>query len=132
MNTNDFSKEIAQLIVDEFSSDFTLGSSLFLGDLPYDTEGVEIVQSASPLPDMETPIEYRQLDFVARYKKTNTAIEKLSKIYSFLHQNAHYYTNTYVIHFSHATGNIEDIDRDIEGRKLMRISILFIINSLIS
>jgi hypothetical protein len=127
---NTFGYEIAEYVGSNTS--LTLNTDLRVGELELGAEGIYVVQGSIDEPDRETPILYGQLDFWARYKRTETCYTKLFEINSLLHQNYNYSTTTYLIHFSHALGSIDDMDRDGEGRKLLKLSVRFIYYNLIS
>lgn len=126
----DFLEELAQLISDELS--FTPGTDLFIAELPRGVNGVYMIATPTQEPDKETPVKYQTVDFWARNNKTPTAFSNLNALYNFFNRKEAYVTTNYEVYFSHALGEIEDVDRDIENGKLMRVSILFIIRSLIS
>lgn len=106
--------------------------NLKIGELIRGQEGVFALSVPSLAPDMETPVETHQIDFWASNTETPLAREHLELIYNLFHQNHHYNLNSYHVYFSYASGQIEDLDRDGEGRKLLRLGIVFIIISLIS
>lgn len=118
--------------IKEYIEDNTTLTGLKVGELQYGTEGIYLVQGSVEEPDRETPILYGQIDFWARYTRTETAYEKIFEVNELLHQAYNYSTTTYLIHFSHALGSIDDMDRDGEGRKLLRLSVRFIYYNLIS
>lgn len=129
-----FIRDICEYLADK-SATFTFGTgatNLKAGELPRGTDGVFAVASPSPEPDMDTLVEYHNVDFWARNKNTSTALDQMREIYELFHQNHHYVTTNFEVYFSHALGQIEDQDRDLEGGKLLRLSIMFITRQLIS
>lgn len=114
-----------------FLSDYTafnLRSDLFIGEIPRDTDGVYMIASPSPSPDKETGIIYQDVDFWSRYTNDATGYDKLKEIYNFFDRRHHYQTNEYYIHFSHAVSQIDDMDRDAQNAKLLKLTITFIMN----
>lgn len=109
-------------------TDFTVRTDLFVGELPRDTDGVYMIAAPSPEPDKETGIEYHTVDFWSCYKNDSTGIDKLGIIKRFFDRRHHYTTDSYYIHFSHALGVIEDMDRNAANAKLWKLSIMFILN----
>lgn len=109
-------------------SSFTRKVDLFVGEIPRDVDGVYMIADPSPEPDKETGIIYQDVSFWARYKNDGEGIKKLGEIYRFFDRRHHYTTDHYYVHFSHALGQIEDMDRDAQNAKLWKISITFILN----
>lgn len=107
---------------------FTRAVDLFVGEIPRDTDGVYMIASPSPEPDKETGIIYQDVDFWARYKNDSEGIRKLGEIYNFFDRRHHYSTDNYYVHFSHAAGQPDDMDRDAAGAKLWKLSVMFIIS----
>lgn len=130
-----FIEEICEYLADESDGSLTFGdgsSNLKIGELVRGSNGVFAVSSPAPEPDRYTPVSYEQIDFWARYSSTEDCYLILKTIYDLFHQNHHYETDNFHIFFSNATSKPEDLDRDLEGGKLMRLSILFIVRPLIS
>lgn len=130
-----FVKEICEYIESNTSGRFNFGTgsgNLKVGELVRDSEGVWAMAVPAPQPEKYTPIEYKQVSFVTRSANSTVGFDDLSVIKNLLHRAEHYETDNYQVYFSHATGDIEDQDRDAEGSKLWRVSILFIVRSLIS
>lgn len=129
-----FVKEICRYLADN-STSFTFGSSdanLLVGELERGKQGVFAKITPSPSPDTYTPIQYYQIDFWAVYKSAKDAFEYMRTIYNFFHQAIDYQTDSYEIYVSHAISQPADLDRDGEGRKLLKLSVLFIVRNLIS
>lgn len=107
---------------------FTVRQDLFVGELPRDNDGVYLIAAPSPEPDKETGIQYHTIDFWSRYTNDSTGLDKLREVFAFFDRRHHYATDSYYIHFSHALGQIEDMDRDAANAKLWKLSIMFILN----
>lgn len=116
-----------QRFLSDYSS-FTRKVDLFVGEIPRDTDGVYMIADPSPEPDKETGIIYQDISFWARYTNDGEGIKKLGEIYRFFDRRHHYATDHYYVHFSHAMGQIEDMDRDAQNAKLWKLSITFILN----
>lgn len=110
-------------------SSLVMRETLFAGELKMGTNGVFAVAAPSPEPDKETGMIYQSIDFWARNKDTGAAFAHLSEIYNFFDRRHHFETDHYYIHFSHCEGQIEDMDRDIDDAKLLKLSIRFILMS---
>lgn len=116
----------------KFLSDYsalTLRTDLFAGELKRSTDGVFAIAAPSEQPDKETGIIYQSVEFWSRNADTGEAFEKLGLVYNFFDRRHHYSTDKYYIHFSHCEGQIEDMDRDIDNAKLLKLSVRFILNA---
>lgn len=102
------------------------------GELIRGMDGIFAVDAPSAEPDRYTAVTQRTIDFWAVFRNTETAYNYLLQIYDFLHQKHHYNTTSYTVHFSFAGGQVQDLDRDAEGRKLLKLSVVFIVTGLIS
>lgn len=130
-----FANEIAHYLEDNSSGIFDIGegdTNLKVGELERGRDGVFIVENLNQPPDPEIPLEYYQLDFMFVNTKSDLAFSQAQFVYDLFHQAHHYDTTSFKIHFSHSVGQIVDLDRDLEGRKLLRLSVLFIAMELIS
>lgn len=131
-----FIKEISQYLADNTGGRFTFGSgtsnNLKLGELVRGVDGVFVVQSMTNQPDMYTPIYDYTLDFWAVNRNASTAYDDLQYVYELFHQNINMTTSTFQVYFAYANSQIEDMDRDSEGRKLFKLTITFITRNLIS
>lgn len=116
-----------QRFVSDYTS-FTRGVDLFVGEMPRGKDGIYMIADPSPEPDKETGIIYQDISFWSRYTNDATGWDKLAEIYRFFDRRHHYATDQYYIHFSHAIGQIDDMDRDAEKAKLLKLSIAFILN----
>lgn len=119
-------QDIARFLAD--FTPFTLRTDLFIGEIPRDTDGIYMMASPSQSPDKETGVIYQDVDFWSRYTNDATGYAKLKEIYNFFDRRHHYTTNEYYIHFSHAVSQIDDMDRDAQNAKLLKLTITFIMN----
>ena len=116
----------------QFLSDFsslTLKTDLSAGELKRNVNGVFAIAAPSESPDKETGIIYQSIEFWARNDDTAKAFIHLTEIYNFFDRRHHYSTNNYFIHFSHCESQLEDMDKDAEGAKLLKLSVRFILNA---
>jgi hypothetical protein len=102
---------------------------LFAGELKFGTNGVFAVAAPSQEPDKETGILYQTVDFWSRNTDTQKGFDHLTEIYNFFDRRHHYNTDHYYVHLSHNLSQIEDMDKDIDGAKLLKLSTRFILNS---
>lgn len=113
--------EIATLL--QQSGVGTVGTNIYIGQLPQDVEdAIMLLAVPSPEPDKYTGIEYQDFDIWARFKTTDDAYNKLHEIFLLLDRRDAYTLPSYEVYFIHALGRIEDLDRDIEQRKLLKLS----------
>lgn len=113
-------------------SSLTLRTDLFAGEIQRGVDGIFAIAAPSEAPDKETGIVYQSVDFWARNKDTAKAFDALGEIYNFFDRRHHYSTDHYYIHFSHCESQIEDMDKDSEGAKLLKLSVRFIMNAQIA
>lgn len=119
-------EDVAQYINDH-GLGLTIGTNLFVGELGADKpDAIYLVSSTSPAPDNELPTEWLTIDFYSRYDNSKAGYDILRNIYDMFHRNAHYIigddTNVYL---SEALGQIDDLDRDVQRRKIWRLQIKF-------
>lgn len=107
---------------------FTMRTDLYAGELKRGVNGVFAVAAPSEEPDKETGIMYQTIDFWARNDDTGAAFAHLTTVYNFFDRRHHYSTDKNYIHFSHCLSQIEDMDRDIENAKLLKLTVRFILN----
>lgn len=110
----------------------TNNAYLRIGDLQQGVDGVIAIAMPSETPDLYTDVEYYSIDFWASNRSSARAYSDLQRIYKLLHQGDHYLTDNFEVYFSHALGQIEDLDRDGAGSKVLRLGIRFIVRNLIS
>lgn len=107
----------------------TIRDTIYAGELKRGVNGVFAVAAPSEAPDKETGILYQSVDFWARNEDTGKAFEHLTEIFNLFDRRHHFNTANYFVHFSHNDSNIEDMDKDAEGAKLLKLSVRFILNS---
>lgn len=131
-----FIAEIGQYTADNTGGRFTFGSgasnNLKLGELVAGVDGVYLVQTMANMPDHYTPIYDYTIDFWSVNRNAATAYDDLQYVYELFHQNVNMTTATFQVYFAYALSQIEDMDRDSEGRKVFKLSVTFITRNLIS
>lgn len=138
-------KEIAELCenynIGVYSPADPGNRTIFTGELPATitnlagadvsvNEAIWLVETPSPAPHNYIDTEYTIIDFWARSSKTARAHALLELVYNNFHRRYGYRTANWTIYFSHALGNIVDVDRDRENGKLFRLSVQFICRNL--
>ena len=128
--------EITGYLADS-SSRFIFGdgnTNLKVGEMSRGDDGVYTLSQPSIEPDRYTGIEYHGIDFIGINKSTAVAYEDLQEVYKIFDRNIAYESPNYHVYYSHAMGQVSDSGRDSEGRKMLRLSVLFIVryNELIS
>ena len=118
-------------IVDYLETNTSL-SDVWIGEIERDTSGVYVVFDQSGVPDFYTGVEEYQADFWSLTRNTEDGYENLKTVYDFFHQRAHYDLATYHVYFSNAEAQINDMDRDAEGNKLLRLRIRWVAGITIS
>lgn len=129
-----FVQQVCEYLITQ-TDRFTFGqnsATLKVGELNSNVDGVRAIMAPSQQPEMEIPVEYFDVDFWAVNKSTPTAFDDLQEIYDILHQKDDFNFDNWYIEFSHALGQIQDLDRDGQNRKLLKLSIRFIAVNLTS
>lgn len=117
--------DIQQHLLDEGFED------ILRREAPKETNDVVwIVESPSPPPNPSIGYYEQHLDFWGRFRITQDVIDALQDIFNVLHRQVSWDTDNYHIYLSAANNLIEDLDRDMEGRKLMKFSMRFIYREL--
>lgn len=114
-------KDIQQHIISEGIE------NILRSEAPLNVEDIVwIVESPSPPPNPSIGYYEANLDFWARYAVTQDARDVLESIFDLLHRKVSWETTNHHIYLSASNSLIEDFDRDIEDRKLLRLSMRFI------
>lgn len=122
-------KELAGFIDNQIG--MTLGTNFYIGELGAEQpDGIVLVTGISEAPDNELDTEYQVIDFYARYNNSESGYNKLKDIYDLLHRKTHYTFDIYGVYLSEALGQIEDMDRDLNQRKIWRLSVRFLYHRL--
>lgn len=117
-------KELAQYIEDNTS--LVVNTSLFIGDFPAETgDAVQIVAVASPSPHIDVDTEYQHIELWSRYSSSSEGYDILRQLYELFHQAHHYEMGQTSVWLSEAMGQIDDLGRDSQNRKLWMVGIKF-------
>lgn len=105
----------------------TVGTDIFIGVLPLETENaIYLLASPSSPPHLYVDTLHYTVDVWARYNAYEDGREILQRVMNTFHRRANYDLTDFHIYFSHMVGNIEDMDRDPESGKLLKIGLNFI------
>lgn len=135
-----FIDEICVYLAANTASHFTYGTgegNLKLGELVRGIEGTFAVAVPSEAPSMYSPLETHTIDFWSVNSNGAQAYDDLQYVYNLFHQRyltqtPQFTTTSFQVYSAAAQGQIEDMDRDIEGRHLFRLTITFVTQNLIS
>lgn len=122
-------QDVCRFLNDYNQAGLVLRTNLFAGEIQRGVNGVFAIAAPSEEPDKETGIIYQSIEFWSRNSDTASGFTHLTEIYNFFDRRHHYNTDKYFIHFSHCESQIEDMDKDQEGAKLLKLSVRFILNS---
>lgn len=111
------------------NTSLTLRTDLFAGELKRGVDGVFAVAAPSEPPDKETGILYQSVDFWSRNSDTAKGFEHLTEIFNLFDRRHHFTMEQYFVHFSHNVSMIDDMDKDADGAKLLKLSVRFILNN---
>lgn len=128
-------REIGQFLEDRgvgiMTTDNPAERTIFVGDAPEDpNEYLLIVQVPSPPPHAYIDTQYPIFDIWYRSAHTDIAYDKMQTVYEALNRKHHYALGNWWIELSRALGDITDADRDLNGGKLLRLSVQFICRNL--
>lgn len=116
----DIAHAIGQYLQDsEFG---TLGTDIFVGHMPSDTNGIYIMRTSGDL-ERYVPIETPVVDIYYKHQKAETAIDQLEKIKRNVHRMHSSTPGDAYIYSMLVIGDIEDIERDLEYHKIFKISV---------
>lgn len=122
-------KDIAEKLEDEGIG--TVGTDVFIGELPKNVEnGIMLVSSLSSEQDKYVDIREAYIDIWVRNKSSEDAIAKLESIIDVLQRSANWQGDSNFVYFGSMMSDVEDLDRDIQDRKLLRLSMRFIYRKL--
>lgn len=128
---NLFTDELCTYLA-SISATFIVGTNLNIGELIRTVDGVFVTSTGSPALDAYNPVETYLVDFTAIHRNSQEAYNFLQEISRLFHQRQDYDTDNYHVYYSRSMGQITDLDRSGEGRKILRLSVLFITYNLIS
>jgi hypothetical protein len=103
------------------------GTNLFVGELPLDKQDcIAVMPAPSPEPDKSIPFFVQTVDVWTRFSKTGDGYQKMQDIFDLFHRRHHFTMGSSYVYLSYALGGIDDLDRDVESRKLFKASFGFI------
>lgn len=116
----DIAKEIAVILAN--SGFGTLGTSIFVGQIPSDTDGIYIVH-AGGVPNNYTPITTTYIDIYCKNKKASDCITQLTDVKNHLHRLHSTETAQAYMFSILALSDIEDVERDLEYSKIYKVTL---------
>lgn len=114
--------DVHKILVEDYNI-----QNLYIGEAPVGVEDCTwVVSDPSTTPNPSIGYYEQFISVWSRFRKTEDAYTALQEIFDAVHQKSAYSTQNYFIYLSVSTGLIEDMGRDIESRKLLRLSIKYI------
>lgn len=105
----------------------TVGTDIFMGELPLDDEDcISVVTAPSPEPNKSIPYYTQSVDVWARFKSYDDGMAKLQSVFSLFHRSENYELDGFHVYLSYALGMIDDLDRDSERRHLFKLTLDFV------
>jgi hypothetical protein len=100
----------------------TLGTDIFVGQIPTGTNGVYVLRSGGQLNNY-VPIEETVLDIYVKDNKAEDAVTLLENIKRYIHRmHTTTLSGAYIYTFL-VMGDIEDVQRDMEYAKIFKITL---------
>lgn len=117
----DIAYQVATLL--QTSGFGTIGTDLFVGQIPDDTNGLWI-ELAGGLPNNYVPIEESVINIFCKNTNAQEGVQLLSNIKNFIHRlhNTSPSSSSYIYTFL-VIGNIEDVQRDVEYAKIYKLTV---------
>jgi hypothetical protein len=104
----------------------TVATDIFNGELSLDVDNcIAVMASPSPEPNLTLDVFDQVVDFWGRNKSAKSGYDKMKEIKELFDRKHHYIIGDYYVYFSHCLGLIDDNDRDINRRKLYKLSVNF-------
>jgi len=100
----------------------TLGTDIFVGDIPNEINGVWVVRSGGQMSNY-TPIEEAVVDIYCKNIKSELCIDKLERIKRNIHRQHTQTIGDTFIYTLLVLGDIEDVQRDLEYEKIYKITV---------
>lgn len=124
-------RELAAYIAEHLGG--TLGVDIEIGEIPSSSgDTLMLYNAASPAPDNELAVEEQRIDFWVRYKNSKTGYDRLASIKDLFHRNNNWTLgSTHYIYEAEAVGLIDDMDRDLNNRKIWKLGMTFVYRELI-
>lgn len=119
----DISFELAQYLSDAGFG--TTGTSIFVSQIPEDTNGIYISRIGGQLNNY-LPIEETALDIYCKDTSASDCITTLENIKRYIHRMHTTLTDNAYIYSMLVIGDVENVDRDLEYSKLFKITVSII------
>lgn len=100
----------------------TLGSSIFIGQIPADVDGIYIVRSGGGLNNY-IPVQATIVDIYAKNQSAENAITTLEAIKRFAHRMHNFNTTNGYFYSVLVLGDIEDVQRMDNYAKIVKITV---------
>lgn len=108
----------------------TLGTDLFIGELPLEKENaISVITSPSTPPNPSIGVYEQNVDIWARFNDSGDGYDTLQEISDLFHRQNAYIMGDFYVYLSNNLSAIDDMDRDTERRKLWKLTIRFIYRS---
>lgn len=98
------------------------------GELPQGRDGIYCIAEPSDEPDRYTGVMYQNVGIIARYKTDADAWDIMRRVYP-IYVRRIFETESLTVDYSNPLGQITDLDRDAEGNKMLKLSVLLIARS---
>jgi len=98
----------------------TVGTDIFIGDFPNETDNGIMLISRGGDNEKNYDLRFLTIDIWGRNKSTRLSWDKIFDVMKALHLQNNFDVTGYHIYRSE-TANVEDLDRDSEGRKIFKI-----------
>lgn len=100
----------------------TVGTNIFIGQLPAETNGVYVVRSAGSLNNY-LPIVESVLDVYSQNTSSATAIQKMEEVKNALHRHLETTISGAFIYSVLVIGDVQDLGRDEDYGKIYKITV---------
>jgi hypothetical protein len=100
----------------------TIGSDLFVGYIPDDTNGVWVERIGGTL-NYYVPLEESIVNIYVKDTRANEAVDKIEDIKRYIHRMYSVDSTTSYIYTLLVIGDVEDIARDLEYAKVYKITV---------
>lgn len=125
-------KDIAEKLEDE--SVGTVGTDIFIGEIPQDVDNaLMLVAGVSGEQDpYVSQVRQYDVEIWGRNVNAKNGYDKIKEALEVLHTSYNYSIEDSYVYLTKAISNIQDLDKDNNGRKLYKITIRVIYRELIS
>lgn len=116
----DLASEIADYLDDGGYG--TVGTDIFIGQIPSDTNGIYIVRAGGSLNNY-VPIEETVLDIYYVHELASTAITQMESIKRYIHRMHTTLTDNAFIYSVLVINDVQDMDRNLEYSEAYKITV---------